>query len=503
MKKYILLALIITNATLLFSQNVGINDDNSSPDPSAMLDVKSSNKGILVPRVQLDDVNTAAPVTNPATGLLIYANSSSAAEEGFYYWDGTKWQNIASGSEDADSDPTNELQTISKVGSTVTLSDGGGSYTDEVDDADASSTNELQTISKSGSTVTLSNSGGSFTDDVDDADADPSNELQVLSISNDTVYLENGGFVKLPRLVLPYSSIIDHTGYAFSITNNNSDGGGIYSQQNGDGAAIGGRVNNGEGTAVFGNIEQYGTGKAGYFQVDNPNNTEDAIYVKHVGGGNGGFFWIDNPIYSDNAAVYALSGGAGNAIYAKATSTNNSAGYFEIAHGANNMDALYVTTNGTGRAAYFDGNVHVQGTFTSSDKQFMIDHPLDPENKILRHSCIESNEMTNIYKGHAQLENRKITIHLPDYFDALNHPEGREINLTPVNGWSPLYLDGKIENNQFTIKTSPEGNQSQEFSWVIYAVRNDKFARENPIIVEQEKGEGNRFKKGELLYNGK
>jgi len=50
----------------------------------------------------------------------------------------------------------------------------------DVNDADSDPTNELQTISKSGSTVTLSNGGGSFTDEVNDADADPNNEIQNL-----------------------------------------------------------------------------------------------------------------------------------------------------------------------------------------------------------------------------------------------------------------------------------------------------------------------------------
>ncbi len=94
---------------------------------------------------------------------------------------------------DADADPTNELQTISKSGNTVTLSDGGGSFTDAVNDADADPTNEIQTISKSGSTVTLSNGGGSFTDDDTDADADPTNEIQTISKSGNTVTLSNGG----------------------------------------------------------------------------------------------------------------------------------------------------------------------------------------------------------------------------------------------------------------------------------------------------------------------
>ncbi len=76
---------------------------------------------------------------------------------------------------DNDNSTTNEFQTITRSGSTVTLSDAGGAFS--VNDADASTTNEIQTITKTGSTVSLSNGGGSFTDAVNDADASASNEL--------------------------------------------------------------------------------------------------------------------------------------------------------------------------------------------------------------------------------------------------------------------------------------------------------------------------------------
>ncbi|NJM14894.1 MAG: hypothetical protein HC896_05500, partial [Bacteroidales bacterium] len=75
------------------------------------------------------------------------------------------------------------------------LTNGAGYITNEVD---GSTTNELQTISKTGLTVTLSNGGGSFNDDVNDADNSPTNEIQTLSISNDTIRLTSGGFIKLP-----------------------------------------------------------------------------------------------------------------------------------------------------------------------------------------------------------------------------------------------------------------------------------------------------------------
>ena len=98
---------------------------------------------------------------------------------------------------DADANANNELQTISKSGSTVSLSNGGGSFTDAVNDADANASNELQTISKSGSTVSLSNGGGSFTDAVNDADANATNEIQDISLSGNDLSISDGSTVDL------------------------------------------------------------------------------------------------------------------------------------------------------------------------------------------------------------------------------------------------------------------------------------------------------------------
>ncbi|MCP4440022.1 MAG: hypothetical protein GY810_13840 [Aureispira sp.] len=68
MKKLILsLYIVIISIQLTHAQGVGINNDNSNPASSAMLDVKSSNKGILVPR--MTQVNRDA-IASPATGLL-------------------------------------------------------------------------------------------------------------------------------------------------------------------------------------------------------------------------------------------------------------------------------------------------------------------------------------------------------------------------------------------------------------------------------------------------
>ncbi len=71
-----------------FAQNVGINTTGADPDDSAILDVSSTNKGLLVPRMTQTQRN-AIPV--PATGLLVYQTDGT---QGFYYFDGSTWTTL-------------------------------------------------------------------------------------------------------------------------------------------------------------------------------------------------------------------------------------------------------------------------------------------------------------------------------------------------------------------------------------------------------------------------
>ncbi|MBT3220417.1 MAG: hypothetical protein HN348_15125, partial [Proteobacteria bacterium] len=94
---------------------------------------------------------------------------------------------------DADSDATNELQTVSVTGDVATLSLGGGTFS--LQDADADPSNELQTLSKTGNVVTISGVGSTGSDSVtvDDADADATNEFQTISLTGLDLTLSDGG----------------------------------------------------------------------------------------------------------------------------------------------------------------------------------------------------------------------------------------------------------------------------------------------------------------------
>ncbi|RLB79646.1 MAG: hypothetical protein DRH17_13480 [Deltaproteobacteria bacterium] len=202
-------------------------------------------------------------------------------------------------------------------------------------------------------------------------------------------------------------------------------------------------------------------------------------------------------------SVYVSMGqGAGGTYYDGVYATPNlhleSAGRIVFLTSGNN-DRGSISEDGNWEIV---GNLTVHGNLSKGSGGFVIDHPLDPENQVLQHSFVESNQMMNIYKGRGKLENGVAEINLPDYFAALNHVADTEVFLSCINGWSPLYFIENFDENKFVVKTTAGGNPKQEFSWVVYTVRNDPFARSHPLVVEQIKGEGNLYKKGEYIHPG-
>jgi hypothetical protein len=98
MKKIFLLliiALCITHESI--AQSFAINTDGSTANNSALLDVKSTTKGLLVPRMSKAERNLIA---SPATGLLIFQNAPDSI--GFYYYDGSMWNWMAALNGNAD-----------------------------------------------------------------------------------------------------------------------------------------------------------------------------------------------------------------------------------------------------------------------------------------------------------------------------------------------------------------------------------------------------------------
>ncbi len=93
MKRLKIILLFICTVNLLVAQT-GIG--TTTPDASAKLDVSSTNKGFLPPRVTLTSGTDNSTIPNPATGLLVYNTGNNAGlVAGYYYWNGTSWATIA------------------------------------------------------------------------------------------------------------------------------------------------------------------------------------------------------------------------------------------------------------------------------------------------------------------------------------------------------------------------------------------------------------------------
>ena len=104
MKKIILtLAALSLILTLSTQAQVAINTTGASPDPSAMLDVSATNKGVLVPR--LSSAQRMA-VASPATGLLVYDTTSVS----FWFYDGMNWTELVSGNPSTLADADNDTK---------------------------------------------------------------------------------------------------------------------------------------------------------------------------------------------------------------------------------------------------------------------------------------------------------------------------------------------------------------------------------------------------------
>ena len=93
--------IVCFSATAMQAQ-VAVNNTAANPDASAILDLNTGNagvnKGFLAPQVALTNVNTAAPVTSPATGLIVYSSAAPTGGngKGYYYWTGTAWASLNS-----------------------------------------------------------------------------------------------------------------------------------------------------------------------------------------------------------------------------------------------------------------------------------------------------------------------------------------------------------------------------------------------------------------------
>jgi hypothetical protein len=201
----------------------------------------------------------------------------------------------------------------------------------------------------------------------------------------------------------------------------------------------------------------------------------------------------------------SIWGGAGEFVGQNGVlGRTNATGGYGVAGWADNGVAIRGATvdgtavvgiaTGAGTAGSFTGNVNVSGTLSKGGGTFTIDHPLDPANKILNHSFVESPDMKNVYDGVVTLDsNGSATVSLPDYFGALN--KDFRYQLTAIGKAAPdLHVNSEIKGNKFSIAGGAAG---QRVSWQVTGVRQDAFANTHRVEVEVAKTGG---QKGKYLH---
>jgi hypothetical protein len=219
----------------------------------------------------------------------------------------------------------------------------------------------------------------------------------------------------------------------------------------------------------------------------------------------GAYVLVENPNFSfNNRVTYTIDPGgrygAANDIEHGVflTGTQNCAFRFGLGTitGCQSFAALsasrtwtFPNESGTVLVSTSGGDVTVPGSLNvNGGKHFKIDDPLDPANKYLYHTSVESPDMMNIYSGTTVLDSKgEAVVQLPDWFEALNRDF--RYQLSCIGRFAPVYVAQEIENNTFRIAGGASG---LKVSWQVTAIRHDAYAEAHPSPVEVEKPAGER-----------
>lgn len=610
MKNWIKLNLLgLVLLSVLTSQaQVAVSTDGSSADASAMLEVKSTDKGMLIPRMTSTQREN---ISNPANGLLVFVTSDNS----FYYYNGSSWEKLVSNSEAS----TDGDWTISGNNIYSSVSGNVGIGTDlpdsklHINDGCilVGGTNGGTPVSGTGTRFmwipekralragqiendTWDNNNIGYYSAAVGYNTKANGYASVASGSNTTAsgdYTIASGSGTLASG--NYSTAMNHdteaSGYYSTAFGNNTTASGYYSFAIGNNSiasglnstalgeyteataensiAIGNQTNatgirsfsmgfyttaSGTNSTVFGTettAQAYSSFVIGRDNIVTGNQTNwvstDPLFVIGNGtypvlsnaltvlkNGNTGI-GEENPQYSldvigdinfsgnlrQNGSIVNMSGltlpysGSYNTLngsvfhitntnYGQAISVSSpSTGFLaDVGPGGTSTGLLveegayygvFVNTPSTGgKAGYFNGNVEITGTLSKGGGSFKIDHPLDPENKYLYHSFVESPDMMNVYNGNTKTDENGIAIiTMPEYFQALNRDF--RYQLTCIETFANAIVSKKISNNSFTIQTD---KPSVEVSWQVTGIRKDPFAENHRIEVEVYKEKENRGK---------
>ncbi len=467
---------------ILFSSNifaqVAINSDGSAPTAGAMLDIKSTTSGLLIPRM----TELQRGSLSVSTGLLIY--QTNGAVPGFYYYNGTAWQNLYGGSVPSVSGeteywlrPTATPTYIYPEGNVnIKVYDSGQIYGLYYDGA----TNQYGIFSKTSSSSTTTVAVAGFSD---------------VSGQQTYGYLGYNGSITVGVSTVNGASVYGWTEDPNSI--------GVYGRTTGSAnvAAVVGYSN---------------TWMAGYYYIDDADpsslNTPSGLYgvnkvsVDKATNQNAIAGWAEQT-NSSSTSGFTIGGNfyaKGNnqvaiGVYGYGTNTTTTKAAYgaycrgdDSNYGKDNYSAsgIGIGSNGSLLGSWTHGEVYgmnVKGNRYAmyvDGKQFtnnIITQLSDNGTKERTATYVPTSATVDIFiKGSGQLINGKAEIKFEDkYLPLISDKEPIIITITPNGETAGVYIETN-KSTGFSIRENGKGNSTVSFSWIAVATRKGYEKNENP-----------------------
>jgi hypothetical protein len=316
--------------------------------------------------------------------------------------------------------------------------------------------------------------------------------------------------------------VVGASGSGSGVFGTSNSGYGVYGLSDGSASGVEGESDGG-GPGVYGTSS--GVGVQGVsnsnYGVEGQSTSSFGVYGQSSSGdGVHGQSSSAIGVYGESTSNYALAGestsgtgvlglseGSGSGVYGQSTSGTGVEGESTSSFGVHgttgasygvygeggSVGVVAHNTDATGGnfaylgagccAADLYGNVAVHGTLTKTAGSFKIDDPIDPANKYLSHSFVESPDMMNIYNGNIVTDGSGIAdVTLPDWFSALN--KDFRYQLTVIGVFAQAIIEQEITDNHFRIRTN---QPNVKVSWQVTGVRHDPYAEAHRIPVVEDK----------------
>ena len=374
MKNLIIILLLMLIHLITFAQSVAINETGLPAEPTSLLDISSTTKGLLIPRMRTIE---RVAIVSPAEGLFVYDIDTHT----FWYSTNSIWKEILKTGDggftlpyDGVGTDPNKLFSITNTsaatnttiygrrlgGSGLGLGLSNAIWGDNLDGNGVAGTSDSNSGVAGFSNTGIGTSGVSLSGPGLYANSVTGFGISCISQLNFGLASTSNGVDK-PG-VLGVNGNNTGAGYGvIGLIENTTGGAGVWGKNNSIGGNGGlftiGNINNPDhalkattsGSGAAGYFSSTGLGPSGYFVHNNTSNTNPGLIVSNTSNGPGLAVW--NGAANTNHGIWVAHNGSGKAIYS--TSQSGRAGVFEILSAGNSNATLEASTIGTGIAGKF------------------------------------------------------------------------------------------------------------------------------------------------------